>query len=203
MANNKLQELTERLYSEGLSKGKAEGEKILAEASQKADKMLSDARAEADKTIEEAKKKAADILAKAESDIRMAASQSMDATKTDIQNIILAKVVDGPVEKIMGNEEFTREVITAVAKAFSTEKSCEMSIVLPECCKGNIENYVRKEISSAIGKGIDVSLSKKIKGGLHIGPSDGAYYISLTDETFKELIKAYLRPATRKILFGE
>ena len=50
---------------------------------------------------------------------------------------------------------------------------------------------------------MNASFSKKIAGGFTIGPKDGSYFISLTDETFKELISEYLRPATRKLLFGE
>ncbi len=51
--------------------------------------------------------------------------------------------------------------------------------------------------------GVIAKFSKKVAGGFTIGPKDGSYFISLTDETFKSLIGDYLRPATRKILFGE
>ena len=37
---NKLQELTDRLYNEGLSKGKQEGEELLAKAKVQADEMI-------------------------------------------------------------------------------------------------------------------------------------------------------------------
>lgn len=203
MANNKLQELTEQLFSEGLAKGKAEGEKMVEDARKKAEEIIAQAKAEAERTINDAQKKAADILSKADSDVRMASSQALDATKKDIQELILAKSADTAVEKVLGSEAFAKEVISAVAKAFSTEKACDLAMVLPESCKGGVEDYVRTEVSKAIGKGIDVQLSKKIKGGLQIGPKDGTYYISLSDETFKDMIKTYLRPATRKILFGE
>lgn len=203
MANNKLQELTEKLFTEGLSKGREEGERILEEAGKKAEKILADAKAEAERTVAEAQKKADGILTKAEADLRMAASQAMDATKSDISGLILAKTVDGAVDNALTNDEFAKQVILAVAKAFSTEKECDLTMVLPDTCGKGMEEFVKNEVGRQIGKGIDVQLSKKIKGGLHIGPKDGAYYISFTDETFKELIKAYLRPATRKILFGE
>ena len=44
--------------------------------------------------------------------------------------------------------------------------------------------------------------SKKVSGGFKIGPKEGGYFVSFTDETFNELIAEYLRPATKKILFG-
>ena len=42
---NKLQELTEKLYQEGLSKGKEEGAQILSEARAEAQKTIADAKA--------------------------------------------------------------------------------------------------------------------------------------------------------------
>ena len=53
---NKLQELTDKLYNEGLSKGKAEGEQLLAEAREKSESIIA-----------EAKKQAEEIIAKAHS----------------------------------------------------------------------------------------------------------------------------------------
>ena len=44
---NKLQELTDKLYKEGLSKGKEEGEAILAKANEKATQIIEDARKQA------------------------------------------------------------------------------------------------------------------------------------------------------------
>ena len=44
---NKLQELTDKLYQEGLSKGKEEGERILADAKAQAEKILAEAKAQA------------------------------------------------------------------------------------------------------------------------------------------------------------
>ena len=59
-----------------------------------------------------------------------------------------------------------------------------------------------RELSKAIGKGITAQFSKKISGGFTIGPKDGSYFISLTDETFKSLIGEYLKADTKKLLFG-
>ena len=42
---NKLQELTDKLYNEGLSKGKQEGEELLAKAKAQVDDMLARAQA--------------------------------------------------------------------------------------------------------------------------------------------------------------
>lgn len=202
MSNSKLQELTEHLYAEGLAKGRQEGEQILNDAKAEAEKILAQAKAEAEKIVAQAQAKADDLAAKAQSDVKMASSQALDITKTAIQNAVLAQSVDKAVQKVLSNEEFAKEVVMAVAKAFSSQNACDLSVVLPESLK-DVAAYAQSEVSKAIGKGLEVSLGKNIKGGLNVGPKDGGYYVSLSDETFSSLIREYLRPATRKVLFGE
>ena len=48
---NKLQELTDKLYNEGLSKGKQEGEEILAKAKVQAEEIIAKAKAEAEEKL--------------------------------------------------------------------------------------------------------------------------------------------------------
>lgn len=203
MANDKLQELTDKLYNQGLSKGKEEGEKILASARAQAEKILADASAQAEKTLAQARKKADEINSKALSDVKMASFQALEATKADIMGAIRAKGSDKDVDANLSGEAFIKEIILSSCKALSAQTSCELEVVLPESTKASTADYVKKEIASAIGRGIDVTLSKKVKGGLNIAPKDGGYFISLSDETFKSLIREYLRPSTDKILFGE
>lgn len=203
MSNNKLQELTDRLYQEGLSKGRQEAEQVLEDAKKEAARIIADAKAQAEKTVAEAKAQADDIVAKAASDVKMASTQALGATKADIQNAILAKVVDQKVSAALAEDKFICEVILNVAKNFSTENNCDLELTLGQNTSEKVLDYVKNEVAKAIGVNIEVVLSKKIKGGLTIGPKDGAYFVSLTDETFSELIREYLRPATRKTLFGE
>ena len=63
---NKLQELTDKLYKEGLSKGKEEGEAILAKANEKATQIIEDARKQAAAILKAACAEAEDLKAKVE-----------------------------------------------------------------------------------------------------------------------------------------
>ena len=47
MENNKLQELTQKLYNDGLERGRAEAERLVAEAKERAAQIIEDAKAEA------------------------------------------------------------------------------------------------------------------------------------------------------------
>ena len=90
---NKLQELTDRLYREGLSKGKEEGEALLAKAEEKAAEIIEDARVKAGEIIKKAEKDAADFRTKVEGDVKMASMQSLQATRSAIENMMVESMV--------------------------------------------------------------------------------------------------------------
>ena len=199
---DKLQELTQKLYDEGLAKGKQEGEALLQKAAAEADSIVKKAQEEAEAILAKARKDAEDYKVKVEGDVKMAAQQSVQATRTDIENLVIAKVVDGTVDKALANEDYIKGIITAVAQKFSAEEPADLALVLPESLKATLEPFVKNELGKLLGKGVDAAFSKKVAGGFKIGPKDGGYFVSLTDDTFKELIGSYLRPATKKLLFG-
>lgn len=199
---NKLQELTDRLYNEGLSKGKQEGEELLAKAKVQAEEIVAKAQAEAAQIVAAAQKQAEDLKTKTASDVRMAAAQSLAATKKDIETLIVGKMTDEAVKKTLSSADYVKELIKAVAEKFTTDGPVELAVVLPEALKKELEPFVTDELAKTLGAGVEASFSKKVSGGFKIGPKEGGYFISFTDETFTELISEYLRPTTKKLLFG-
>lgn len=200
---DKLQELTDKLYNEGLSKGQAEGEKILADAKARAAEIVDGAKAEAARILSEAEAKAADLRSKTESDIRMASSQALQATKKDIEDLLVSAVSADKVGTSLSDPDFLKEIIRTVAGQFSASESKDIALMMPAALQDKLEPWVSTELAKAVGGGIKAGFSKKITGGFNIGPKDGSWFVSLTDETFKDLIAEYMRPVTKKILFGE
>ena len=199
---NKLQELTDRLYNEGLSKGKQEGEELLAKAKVQAEEIVAKAQAEAAQIVAAAQKQAEDLKTKTASDVKMAAAQSLAATKKDIETLIVGKMTDEAVKKALSSADYVKELIKAVAEKFTTDGPVELAVVLPEALKKELEPFVTDELAKTLGAGVEASFSKKVSGGFKIGPKEGGYFISFTDEKFTELISEYLRPTTKKLLFG-
>ena len=160
--SDKLQELTEKLYNEGLSKGKEEGKLLLARAREEADRIISDARSQAATIVSDAEKQADDVKNKTASDLKMASAQCLQATKKDIENLLVKAIGAAPVEKQVSDPDFRKK----------------------------------------LGSGLKADFTKKVAGGFSIGPKDGGWFVSMTDETFGQLFAEYLRPVTRKLLFG-
>lgn len=200
---NKLQELTEKLYQEGLVKGKAEGEEILAKARKEAEAIIATAKEEAAAITAKAQQDAEDLKAKVDSDLKMASSQCLQATKKDIENILVGKIEAGKVSETLKDTAFIKEIIKAVAAKFDAQEAADLQLILPESLKSQLEPWVSGELAATLKSGVQAGFSKKIAGGFTIGPKDGGWFVSLTEQTFNELIAEYLRPVTRKLLFGE
>ena len=201
--DNKLQELTDKLYKEGLSKGKEEGEAIIAKAEEKATMIIEAAQKKAKEIIGKAESDARDFRIKTEGDVKMAAAQSVQATKTDIESLLVKGMVGGKAASALSSADFVKGIITAVAKNFNSQESVDLELVLPESLKAELEPFVSGELARLLSTGVTASFSGKINGGFTIGPKDGSYFIDLTSEAFENLIGEYLRPVTRKMLFGE
>ena len=201
---DKLQELTDRLYNEGLSKGKQEGEELLQKAHAEADAIVAAAKVEAERIIAQANKEAEELKTKVAADVKMAATQSIAVTKQEIEKMVVTKAATEGVKANMSNPAFVKDMIASVVKAFNPQNASPVALdfILPEALKAEVEPFVKNEINSQFKGEVKVDYSKKMNGGFKVAPKEGGYMLQFTDEEFTQLIANYLRPATKKILFG-
>ncbi len=201
---DKLQALTDRLYNEGLSKGKHDGEELVQKAQAEADRIIAYAKAEADRIITHANKEAEEMKTKVNADIKMAATQSIAVTKQEIEKMVVTKATTEGVKANMSNAAFVKELITCVVRAFNPQNASpvDLSLILPESLKAEVDPFVKNEIAKQFKTEVKVDYSKKMNGGFKVAPKGGGYVLQFTDDEFTQLIANYLRPATKKILFG-
>ncbi len=196
--------MTDRLYNEGLSKGKQEGEELLQKARTDAENIVAQAKAEAERIVAQANKEAEEMKTKVTADIRMAATQSISVTKQEIEQMLVNKAATEGVKANMSNADFVKELILSVVKAFNPQNASPVALdlILPDSLKAQVEPFIQNEIANQFKGEVKVDYSKKMNGGFKIAPKDGGYMLQFTDEEFTQLIANYLRPATKKILFG-
>ena len=58
---NKIQELTDKIYREGVEKGNEEAQRLVSEAQAQAEKLIEDAKKQAESILAEAKKSADEL----------------------------------------------------------------------------------------------------------------------------------------------
>ncbi|MFR9129293.1 MAG: hypothetical protein ACLVJK_05160 [Alistipes putredinis] len=131
---NKLQQLTQKLYDEGLEKGRAEAERLVAEAKTNAAKIVKEAEAQAAKILAEANTKAQDVEKNAMTEISLAGKQALSKIKAEISSMIIAKSTAPAVKAATLDPEFVKQMLLTVAKNWSGADSSknQLKALLPE-----------------------------------------------------------------------
>lgn len=200
---NKLQELTEKLYSEGLSKGREEAERIKADAQKEAEQIISKAREESEQIISTAHKEAEDIKERILNEVKMSSRQSYTTLRHEIESLISSNTLKTPISEAMNDNALIKDIISTIVSAFSpqSDKAADLSIILPEKSKGELDRFITENITKQFNQGLEIKFDKKVSSGFKIGPKGEGYHISFTDKDFEELVGSYLRPRIREILF--
>lgn len=201
--NSKIQQLTETIYNEGVQKAKEEAEAILTEAREKAAGIEKDAQRKAEKQLAEAEEKAQELKKQVDSEIKMTLNQAVSAMKQEITSLITMKAIQPPVKELFSDKDFLQQLISSVVKGWMEKESFDLKVILPGQEMAQLEGFFKNNLADEMNKGLEVSFAQNMKSGFKIGPADGSYLISFTDEDFTNFLKAYLRPKTSQLLFEE
>ncbi len=202
---NKLQELTEKLYAEGIDKANQEAEEIKQKAEQLADEIKKQAIKEAESIVQDAKNEAEEIKKNLESELKLSTNQAVTALKQKISNLITAKVIDKPVEEAFSDSDFIKESVEKAIENWNPGQggSADLAILLPGKTEQKLRSYFQSKENEILKKGFEVNFDDNLKNGFMIKPVEGGFKISFTDEDFKNFFKAYLKPRSSEYLYGE
>lgn len=202
MENNKLHELTQKLYNEGLEKGRAEAERLVSEAKEAAAKIVADAKAEAEAIAKVAEARAEDIAKNAMTEITLAGRQAVSKIKTEVAEAIIMKSTGDAVKAASVDAAFIKDMLLAVANNWSASTTdVSLKALLPEQKRAELDAAMQKSAEELMKAGVEVGYSKEVKSGFKVGQKDGGYYISFTDESFDSLLKEYLREKVSNMLY--
>lgn len=202
MENNKLQELTQKLYNEGLERGRAEAERLVAEAKESAAKIIAEAKAEAEAIAKAAEDRAEDIAKNAMADIALAGRQAMTKVKAELAEAVIMKTTDAAVKAATADSAFVKDMLLAMANNWtSSTVDVSLKALLPEEKRAELDAVMQASAAELAKAGIEVGYTKDIKTGFKLGEKNGGYYIAFTDESFDALFKEYLREKVSNILF--
>lgn len=200
---SKLQELTDKLYSEGVQKANQEAELILDKARQEADKIVKEAKQQAVKQAEEADKQAAETQRNVEAEIKLASQQAIATLRQKIGNSLTVSMVEPTLKEVFSDKNYIQGLISKVVEGWSQTGNFDMNIMLPEADKAEMEKMVKNSFASEISKGLTFEFDSAIKSGFKVGPKDGSYKVSFTEADFGNFFKSFLRPKTNQLLFEE
>ena len=198
---NKLQQLTEKLYHEGLSKGKSEAEHLVQNAHHQSVTIIEEAKKQAAEIVEKAEKSAIEIKRNADAEIDLASRQTIARTKQTVENLIVAKTIEAPVTKAFDDVAFVKELIKIVIE--NMQKTGNLAVILPANKEAEFLNTIQNNMQNAFGQGVDVKFERSIKSGFRISTGNGGYQLTFTDADFTELFRTHIRSKLVELLFGK
>ncbi|MDL2296479.1 hypothetical protein LJC68_08875 [Bacteroidales bacterium OttesenSCG-928-B11] len=193
----KIQELTDKLYREGVEKGEAEAARLIDEAQNRRKKMADEAKSEADEIINKAQKKAAEMKKNTESELKLYASQSVEALKSEITNLITDKVTTSAVKSAFDTPDFMQQLILKLVSEWPKKET----LVIGSEDAAALKSYFEVNAKELLDKGVKIEQVNGKKHAFSIAPADGTYKINFGEEEFIEYFKDFLRPQLIDLLF--
>ncbi len=193
----KIQELTEKIYREGVEKGQIEAERIIEEAKQKAAQIVAEAQAQAQGIEAQAQKKAAELDANTKSELKLYTGQAMSALKSEITNVLTGDVVKKAVAGLTGDKDFLGQFAVTLASKWAENEP----LVISSSEADSLKSYFAAHAKELLDKGVTI---EKVNGKptlLSISPADGSYKVNFGKEEFETYFKNFLRPQLVEMLF--
>ena len=194
---NTLQELTDKIYAEGVEKGKNEAAKILSEAEAKAAAIVAAAEKEAAEKLQKAEQKAAELDKNTRAELKLYADQSVNAIKTEVTNLLTDKLAQDSVKAATADKAFMQKLIAELAQELA--KGGEVVIAAKDA--EALKAYVAANLKGLLEKGVKIEEVEGMRAEFSIAPAKGGYKLNFGDAEFIEYFKEYLRPQIQELLF--
>ena len=192
-----LSELTEKIYAEGVEKGNAEAQEIVAKANDKAQAIVAEAEKKAKEIVAAADKKAKDLDRKTRAELKLYAEQSVNAVKTEVANLLADKIAEDSVKAATADKKFMKGLIAKMAEQMA--KQGEVMIEAKEA--EELRKYFAANAKGLLDKGVTIKEVKGIKTDFTIQPQKGGYKLAFGDAEFVAYFKEMLRPQLVEMLF--
>lgn len=195
--DTKIQELTDKIYREGVEKGNTEAERIISEANERKENILKEAESEAKGIVAAAEKEAAELKKNTEAELKLFATQAVEALKSEVSDLITGEVVASNIKAAVVDPAFMQKVILELVKNWAKGES--LTIQAPEA--EALKKYLEANAKALLDKGCKIEKVNGKKASFAIMPADGSYKVTFGEEEFIEFFKAFLRPQLVDMLF--
>lgn len=196
---NKIQELTDKIYREGVEKGAEEAKKLVADAQAQAAQIVAEAQQEAEAIVAAARKQADELAENTKSELRLYAGQAVNALKSEVTNLVTGSIVEAGVKDFATDKSYLKDFIVALASRWAPN---EPIVISTEDADG-LKKYFGGKAKKLLDKGVTIKEVNGIKTLFTVEPADGSYKVEFGEEEFEAYFKEFLRPGLIELLFGK
>lgn len=196
---NKIQELTDKLFREGVEKGNEEAQRIVEKANGEAAEIVKNAEKEAERIVVSAEKKAAELLENTKKELGLYAGQTVNALKSEVANCLTNNVVADAVKGMVEDKEFLCKFAVTLAEKWAADEAVVISTSEADALKA----YFASNAKALLDKGVKIEQVNGQKSLFTIAPADGSYKVNFGTEEFEQFFKSFLRPQLVEMLFNK
>jgi len=200
--HTKLQELTDKIYNEGIQKANDEAESIVESAKKKASEIVEAANIEAGQIVDSANKTATETKKNTESEIRLSSKQAVNALKQQVTDVLNSEVIGSATGEAF-DAEFTKKIVDTTLKNWAKNQTSDLSVLISKEQEKELSAHFNKSVKDLLDKGLEIKFDTSVKAGFQIAPKDGSYKVSFTEEDFNNFFRQYLRPKLIDLLFAK
>ena len=194
---NKIQELTDKIYREGVEKGNVEAQKLIANAQEEAKKIVEDAHKEAESIVATAHKSAGELAENTKSELKLFAGQAVNALKSEIATMVTDTIVNADIKAFTADKNYLNAFIVALASKWSANEP----IIISTADAEGLKKFFAAQAKDLLDKGVKIEQVNGIKTLFSISPADGSYKVNFGEEEFMNYFKEFLRPQLVEMLF--
>ncbi|MDR1103520.1 MAG: hypothetical protein LBL42_07150 [Tannerella sp.] len=193
----KIQELTDKIYREGVEKGKEEADRLISEATVQKQAILKEAEDTAKQIVEAAEKQAAEWKKNTEAELKLFAAQSLEALKSEVTTLITGKVVSENIKPVAADKAFMQQVILEIAREWVKQGGITVRTADAQALTAYFEGNAKE----CLNRGVQIEKVNGKDASFTIAPADGSYKVTFGEEEFMAFFKEFLRPQLVEMLF--
>jgi len=200
---DRIQELTDKIYREGVEQAEQRAQQILEDAGEKARGLVDEAREQAAAIIVAAQQQAAALRQQTEAEMRLSARQAVGALKQQIADLIVWEVNHEPVAQAFEDRLFVQQIIGKLVDYWLAKSGDEqrLHILLPPDEYDAYLQFIETRAGAALKRSISAAPKAGIARGFQVEVLDRGFRIGFTDADFEQYFRAFARPRIYQLLF--
>lgn len=200
---SKIQELTEKIYQEGVDKAQNQANILLKEAEEKAAGLINDAQQKADNIILEAERKSKEIFQGLKEELQSISKQVIAITKQKITDSIVIDASQTISKRLLDDKDFIKSLILELVRKWDMGNGSidDLSLVLSEEQLEKLDGIFKSGALQILQNKKQILFDPSIKNGFQIISNSEGFKVSFSDEDLENFFKKFMKPRIQEYLF--
>ena len=200
---SKIQELTEKIYQEGVDKAQDQANILLKEAEKKASDLISDAQQKANSIIKEAEKKSQEIDQGLKEELQSISKQVIAITKQKITDSIVIDVSQAISKKLLDEKDILKSLVLELVNKWDMGNGPvdDLSLILSKEQLEKLDGIFESGALKILRSKNQILIDPSIKNGFQIISNSEGFKVSFSDEDLEKFFRKFMKPRIQEYLF--